>query len=83
MPIVTEKAAIQSKTIWGALLGFIPITLDLLNSAQDILHALPPTIDGSSVAAAVGTVIVVLTKISKYQSQVTGIITPKNEQVPQ
>ncbi len=79
MAIVIEKAAIKSKAILGALLGFIPITLDVLNSAQDILQALPPTVDTSSIASAIGAALVILSKISDVQSKITGIFQSKKE----
>lgn len=78
MAQVQEKAAVLSKGIWASLFAFVPLVLEV---SQQIAQSLPPSPKTSGVVAAIGGLLMLWTKLSPKQSQVTGLVAPKNEQV--
>lgn len=75
MPTVKEKSAVSSKGIWGSVLAFVPIILEV---GQQVAQSLPPSPATSSVLAAIGGILMIWTKLSPKQTQVTGVLSPKN-----
>lgn len=75
MPEIKEQAAVKSKGIWGSVLAFVPLALQVV---QSVAEGLPPTPTTTAIVAAVGGILMIISKLQPQQSQVTGIVAPKN-----